>query len=175
MEILLQFSHMMPFPHISHVWSVSVSLPQSNYTTQCFYPWSSQSGWYTKACKNPLFSSKYNEVIMAKQFRFLFTQTTEHFSESFESLHLWSSILSFWSNDFFVSEWPFLLWVQCMFHCDSQQFLPGFFQLHRVFYLSELMCTFHIKISSSLGKRMCSVSKWLDIPRVVIFMWHKCL
>ena len=50
------------------------SKANNNPTTWCCHPRISQLGWCSQACKLPLFSSKLQMVIMAKQFDFSFVR-----------------------------------------------------------------------------------------------------
>ena len=92
---------------------------------------------------------------MAKQFYFCFISAVADSSVAF----LWR----FWSSGFFLAEWPFRLcqyWTRFMVDIDT--FVPVSSSIFTGSVDLGLICTFRIKVRSSLGDRTCLFPEQYD-------------
>ena len=95
-------------------------LQQSTPTTWCCHPHASRLGLCSLACKPPPYSSKHNDIIMAKQFYFCFIRPkVRSLSPCAVANRSLAVLWWFWSSGVFLAERPFgfvyiglvLLWI----------------------------------------------------------------
>ena len=89
----------------------------------------------------------------------------------------------FWSGDFFLAERPFrICWSRTRFTVDIYTFVPVSSSIftRSIAVVLGMICTFHIKVRSSLGCRMRLLPEWYDgyvvprclyLPTIVFSRW----